>query len=74
MLKTVTCGRGAVARAAQQHHVVVLFAEAGDGTESRCPVEADVVARPTAHEGEVALLGKTLAGDLFLSLLVAGAC
>ncbi|MGH9920389.1 MAG: hypothetical protein ACRD6W_16165 [Nitrososphaerales archaeon] len=76
MLKTVTCGRGLLLRTARQKHIVV--GEPGDGPH------VDVVATPLRghrvsadpakdEPGEYALSGKTLAGDLFLSLLVCGA-
>ena len=76
MLKQVTIGRGALVRAASARNVVVGF----DGDGPHADVHASpmrghrVSSDPTRDEpGEYAVRGTTLAGELFLSLLVAGA-
>lgn len=76
MLKQVTCGYHSLIRAASQKSVVVGFP--GDGPYvdvTAVPLRGHRVSTdPSKDEsGEYALQGKTLAGNLFLSLLVAGA-
>jgi hypothetical protein len=74
MVKTVTCGPGLLLRAAQNKGVSVAFAPRAGCPEGCCSVvHDDVVAHPTGRKDEVVVRGQTLAGDLFLSLLVAGA-
>jgi hypothetical protein len=68
MLKTVTCGETAVLRAANAHGIRISFCPIPPGT-----FNADVHCAPTGKPNERALSSRTLAGELFLSLLVAGA-
>lgn len=58
MIKVVTCGAHALARAMAKEKIDL-------GT--------DVTVVPTGKIGELAVRGQTLTGQLFLSLLVAGA-
>jgi hypothetical protein len=75
MLKTVTCSLLSICRAADKQGIRLQVAGRGNG-----PVpNVDVILRPVTlrpvpiGKCEVAIEGKTLAGQLFLSLLVAGA-
>jgi hypothetical protein len=63
MLKTVTCSLATVQRAATDQGIRVAQHNL-DGT-------ADVLVRPV-NDREVAVHGRTLEGQLFLSLLVCG--
>lgn len=76
MLKQVTVGYHALIRTASSQGILVGFP--GDGPHvdiSASPLRGHrVSADPSKDEpGEYAVRGVTLAGDLFLSLLVAGA-
>lgn len=75
MLKQVTIGYHALNRAASRHNVVVGFP--GDGpfvdVEATPLVGHRVSQDPEVDEpGTYAVAGRTLAGNLFLSLLLAG--
>lgn len=66
MVKQVTCAPDTLTRAALRQGVSVAF--------SRSSGQEDVLALPVPGKPkEVALRGTTLQGQLFLSLLVAGA-
>jgi hypothetical protein len=65
MIKQVTCARVTVERVASAQGIKLSAPNTID--------DSDVLVRELSGGREVALMGRTLAGDLFLSLLVAGA-
>ena len=66
MIKTVTCSFSTIKRAADAHGIQL------SGPVLPARAEADVVLH-RVNAAEVAVRSRTLSGDLFLSLLVAGA-
>ena len=70
-IKTVTCSFYTIKQAADLHGIQLSMACSGRSDWVSNP-EADVILR-RVRQGEVAVQGRTLAGDLFLSLLVTGA-
>ena len=73
MLKTVTCALSTIKSAADKEGIkLTLACLPSEGNTIGSNLEADVVLR-RVNSREVAVQGRTMQGDLFLSLLVAGA-